>query len=39
MENRYNEMDTFLKELMKSAMDGEKIGDREVYDKLKTWNE
>lgn len=37
MENRYNEMDTFLKELMKSAMDGEKIGDREVYDKLKTF--
>ncbi len=37
MENRYNEMDTFLKELMKSAMDGEKVGDREVYDKLKTF--
>ena len=37
MENRYNEMDTFLKEIMKSAMDGEKIGDREVYDKLKTF--
>lgn len=37
MDNRYSEMDTFLKELMKSAMDGEKIGYREVYDKLKTF--
>lgn len=37
MENRYNEMDTFLKELMKSAMDGEKINDIEVYDRLKKY--
>lgn len=37
MDNRYNEMDTFLKELMKSAMDGEKINDIEVYDRLKKY--
>lgn len=37
MDNRYNEMDTFLKELMKSAIDGEKIEYREVYDKLETF--
>ena len=37
MENRYEEIDTFLKELMTRAMDGEKISDREVYDKLKTF--
>ena len=30
-------MDTFLKELMKSAMDGEKINDIEVYDRLKKY--
>ena len=37
MNNRYEEIDTFLKELMTRAMSGEKISDREVYDKLKTF--
>lgn len=37
MKDRFEEIDTFLKELMARVMAGEKIGEKEVYEKLEKY--